>query len=139
MSEADEKRKLYKQILSWGDPHAVFARMRELGFWPPREPMPGDPPEQVKERKEIEGELLELRAKHSAISNPQKALEEERKRRWDESKTRPGLDSEEVTGSIRESMLVSKAMDRLVSIARGELTENGDTDADESNGDESPE
>ena len=56
-----------------------------------------------------------------------------------ESEATPDLDSDEVRGSIRESLLVAKAMDRLVSIARGEVTEAGDTDEETPNEDESPE
>lgn len=44
-----------------------------------------------------------------------------------ESLKRRGLDSEEVRGSIRETLLVGKALDRLVAIARGEAPEPGVT------------
>jgi trigger factor len=57
----------------------------------------------------------------------------------DQSEAQPGLDSDEARDSIRESMLVAKAVDRLVSIARGESAETGDTDVDKSKEDERPE
>ncbi len=83
-----EKSKLYKQLIQHSSDWVVLNRMRELGFWPEGEPLPQDPPEELKERAKIEAEIAKLREQHSAVQNPEEALAEERKRRWEESKKR---------------------------------------------------
>ena len=62
--------------------------MRTLGFWPPDEPIPQDPPEEAAERARIEAELADLRQKQAKVKDPEKALAEERRRRWEASKAR---------------------------------------------------
>jgi len=84
----DEKVKLYKQIVRQANESLVLERMRVHGFWPSGAPMPPDPPEEVKERAGIEHELTKLRKVNTAVKDPDKALAEERKRRWEESKER---------------------------------------------------
>ncbi|MGE3819477.1 MAG: reverse transcriptase family protein, partial [Isosphaeraceae bacterium] len=63
-------------------------RKRPLGFWPKGTPVPPDPPEEVAERARDEAELAELRRRRAASADPEKALEQERKRRWEASKQR---------------------------------------------------
>src|SRR4051794_31780427 len=84
----DEKARLYRQIAQQANEFAVLERMRTLGFWPRGEGLPQDPPAEAAERARVEAELAELRGKHATIKNPDKALAEERRRRWEESKAR---------------------------------------------------
>lgn len=86
--QEDEKKELYKRIVQSANPHVVAARMRELGFWPPKEPVPDEAPEAKAERAKVEAEIEKLRKQHSAIKDPSKALSAERMRRWEESKKR---------------------------------------------------
>jgi len=88
MSELDdEKAKLYKRILK-ANLHTVLERMRVHGFWPTGMGLPPDPADEAAERAKIEQELTTLRATHSKVKDPLKALREERIRRWQESKKR---------------------------------------------------
>jgi len=87
MAENDKTR-LYRQIVQQSTDETVVARMRLHGFWPEREGLPQDPPSEVSERDQIEAELADLRKTQSSVKNPDKALTQERKRRWDESKKR---------------------------------------------------
>ena len=84
----DEKAKLYRRIVQQANSFTVVERMRTLGFWPKGEPIPLDPPDEAAERARIEAELAELRKKKSAVKDAEKALAEERSRRWEESKKR---------------------------------------------------
>jgi retron-type reverse transcriptase len=84
----DEKARLYHQVAQQANPWAVLERMRTLGFWPARQPIPPDPPEEAAERARIEAELAELRRTQTKIQDPEKALAEERRRRWEASKAR---------------------------------------------------
>jgi retron-type reverse transcriptase len=84
----DEKARLYRQVAQQANELAVLERMRTLGFWPPGEPLPPDPPEEAAERARIEAELAELRRTKAKIQDPEKALAEERQRRWEASKAR---------------------------------------------------
>jgi retron-type reverse transcriptase len=84
----DDKRKLYRQIVRQADPHLILERMRVHGFWPADQPLPEDPADEAAERAAIEAELQTLRRQHSTISDPDRALAEERIRRWQESKKR---------------------------------------------------
>ncbi len=83
-----EKAQLYRQIVQQTDDQALLQQMRLHGFWPPRDPLPGDPPEEAAERERIEREMAQLRKQASLVKNPDKALAEERKRRWLASKQR---------------------------------------------------
>ncbi|MGE3819284.1 MAG: RNA-directed DNA polymerase, partial [Isosphaeraceae bacterium] len=84
----EEKAKLHRRIVESANPFAVLERMRTLGFWPKGTPVPPDPPEEVAERARVEAELAELRRRRAASADPEKALEQERKRRWEASKQR---------------------------------------------------
>ncbi|MBY0523605.1 MAG: RNA-directed DNA polymerase [Gemmataceae bacterium] len=84
----NEKARLYKRIVQQTNEHTLLERMRIHGFWPAREGLPQGPAEEAAERTRIEAELAELRKAHSAVKNPEKALADERKRRWEESKKR---------------------------------------------------
>ncbi len=66
----------------------LVSRMRHHGFWPRREPIPDEPAEARADRAEINTELKQLQRRHAAVEDPEKALEAERKRRWEESKKR---------------------------------------------------
>ena len=83
-----EKAKLYKRLIQQSNDWLVLDRMRELGFWPEGEALPADPPEEIAERAKLEAEIARLRQQQSQVQDPEKALAEERKRRWDESKKR---------------------------------------------------
>ncbi len=84
----DEKKALYKQVTRWADQQTVLERMRVHGFWPSGQALPADPPDEASERAAIEAELKSLRQLHGQVANPEKALAEERIRRWQESKER---------------------------------------------------
>jgi RNA-directed DNA polymerase len=84
----DEKAHLYKQVAQQANELAVLQRMQTLGFWPSGQAIPGDPPEDVVERALIEAELADLRLKQVKLKDPEKALAEERRRRWEASKAR---------------------------------------------------
>src|SRR5947209_17328038 len=84
----NEKAKLYQEIVQQTDSQALLERMRLHGFWPDREGVPLDPSDEAAERARIEAEIAQLRKTQSLVKNPEKALAEERKRRWQESKKR---------------------------------------------------
>jgi retron-type reverse transcriptase len=83
-----EKAQLYRRVTQQANEFAVLQRMRTLGFWPPGEPLPEDPPEESAERARLEAELAKLRQGLATVKEPEKALAEERRRRWEESKKR---------------------------------------------------
>src|SRR3954471_20121727 len=83
-----EKAKLYREIVQHTDEQTLVQRMRLHGFWPERQALPQDPPEEAAERARLEAEIAQLRKTGSLVKNPLKALAEERKRRWLESKKR---------------------------------------------------
>ncbi len=87
MADSDKAR-LYQQIVQQTDEHTLLARMRLHGFWPARLDLPRDPAEEAKERARIAAEIVQLRKATALIQDPEKALAEERKRRWLASKER---------------------------------------------------
>ena len=87
MAADDEKAKLFKRLYS-ASLHAVLERMRVHGFWPTGVELPGPPPEETRERSKIQAELSALESLAGAVQNPQQALQQERIRRWQDSKTR---------------------------------------------------
>ncbi len=84
----DDKANLYKRIVQQTNAHTLLGRMHVHGFWPAGQGLPPDPPDEAAERARIEAEIAELRELNSTIKDPEKALAEERKRRWEESKKR---------------------------------------------------
>ncbi len=84
----DEKAKLYKRLVRDANDWQVLERMRVNGFWPWNKGIPNDPPAEAAERAKIDVELRTLRAQSGAVVDPDKALAEERKRRWEASKKR---------------------------------------------------
>lgn len=85
----DQKKRLFRLISKRGvGSRAVLERMRLHGFWPTGVPVPEDPPAEAAERARIENEMAGLRAAHGIAIDPEKALAEERKRRWEASKER---------------------------------------------------
>ena len=87
MADSD-KAKLYKSLVANANEYQVLERMRVNGFWPWNQGLPADPASETKERAQIEAELTKLRATASAVTDPAKALAEERRRRWEASKKR---------------------------------------------------
>ncbi|MCA9067425.1 MAG: ADP-ribosylglycohydrolase family protein [Planctomycetaceae bacterium] len=84
----NEKAQLYKRLIQQTNDWFVLERMRELGFWPEDQPLPTVPQEEAVERTELEAEIAKLRQQNSKVANPEAALAEERKRRWEASKAR---------------------------------------------------
>lgn len=84
----NEKSRLYKRIVQQSSDWLVLERMRMHGFWPKGQALPEDPPDESIERNEIESELKQLRQKHVKVKKPEKLLQKERIRRWEESKKR---------------------------------------------------
>lgn len=85
---ADEKSKLYKQLVAGANDAAVLERMRVNGFWPQDQGLPTDPAAEAAERARVESELRKLHALAAGTVDPEKALAEERRRRWEASKQR---------------------------------------------------
>lgn len=85
MTDSDDKARLYKRVSSVPESFLLH-RMRKAGFWPEGEELPAEPPAARGERAALEKELKGLERKQTG--DPQALLEEERKRRWDESKAR---------------------------------------------------
>jgi len=88
MASDNEKEALLKRLLRLSSDELVLARMRAHGFWPLHQPLPPDPPEELDERTRLEREAAELAALRAQVKDAEAALEEERKRRWAESKKR---------------------------------------------------
>ncbi|MFC1609375.1 reverse transcriptase domain-containing protein [Myxococcota bacterium] len=88
--EEQEKKALYKRIAAVPD-EMLLERMRAYGYWASGVPIPEDPTDEATERKRIEAQIDKLRKQHATVKDPDKALAEERKRRWDESKKRRAL------------------------------------------------
>jgi len=84
----DDKAKLYKRIVQQTPDHTLLHRMRVTGFWPAGQSLPPDPADQAAERKKLEAERERLTQTQIAVKNPEKALHDERERRWAESKKR---------------------------------------------------
>src|SRR5205814_9240672 len=82
-----EKAKLYNEIVRRTSDKVMLERMRLIGFWPAGEGLPPVPADEAAERATIDAEIAELR-RQSKVRDPDKALAEERKRRWAESKKR---------------------------------------------------
>jgi hypothetical protein len=87
MAADEAKAKLFKRLYG-ANRHAVLERMRVHGFWPTGVALPQDPADEVKERSRIESELKELQVTQTAVQDPEKALQQERIRRWQDSKKR---------------------------------------------------
>ena len=87
-SSEDKKARLFRRFVEqageWTD-RLMLARMRKHGYWPPDVGPPPDPPDEASQRRAVEAELRELRREGG---DTMKALEQERKRRWRESKER---------------------------------------------------
>src|SRR5260370_32936847 len=71
-----EKASLYNEIVCRTSDKVMLERMRLYGFWPAREGLPQDPPDESAERATIEAEIVELRRAQSKVKNPDKALAE---------------------------------------------------------------
>jgi retron-type reverse transcriptase len=84
----DEKARLYRQLVQQTDEQTLLERMRLHGFWPEGQPPPQDPAAEAEERTRLEAEIAKLRKEAALVKNPDKALAQERKRRWLESKQR---------------------------------------------------
>jgi retron-type reverse transcriptase len=84
----DPKAKLYHQVVQRVPNDRLLDLMRRHGFWPERQPLPPDPADEAAERAALQNELAQLQRMQIKVKNIDKALAEERKRRWDESKKR---------------------------------------------------
>lgn len=91
----DEKARLWAQITTQLDDWQLLFRMRELGFWPEGTDIPEEPPASAEERAKVLSELAMLRRQSARVADPEKALAEERVRRWNESKKRRALQKAE--------------------------------------------
>jgi RNA-directed DNA polymerase len=117
----DEKSKLYKLIVRRTDEYILLDRMRVHGFWPEDEGLPADPPAEAQERSKIQADLTKLRASHAVTKDPDKALAEERKRRWEESKKRrkEAKEKREATRKARAAAWALKKKNLLVHAGLG--------------------
>jgi retron-type reverse transcriptase len=84
----DEKARIYQRIVSGTPESFLLERMRVHGFWAHGEGLPPDPPDQAEERAALEKKAADLKQQYSIVKDPEKALAEEKKRRWEESKKR---------------------------------------------------
>jgi RNA-directed DNA polymerase len=82
-----EKQKLWDQIASRPD-WLVLERMRVNGFWPAGAGLPEDPKDELLERKALESERDKLVKTALVVADPAKALEQENRRRIEESRKR---------------------------------------------------
>ncbi|WP_394839084.1 reverse transcriptase family protein [Pendulispora rubella] len=134
MANDDEKAKLFRRIAG-ANVHLVVERMRVHGFWPQGEGLPPDPKEEVDERGRIDREIAELAAKGLA-GGPHatdKALHEERMRRWEESKKRRALKKKqrEVAAAERRAAWGETKRKNLVHAGEGVSAGLQDTRSDE--------
>jgi RNA-directed DNA polymerase len=85
----DEKSKLLRQLAS-ASSFLVLDRMRLHGFWPKGEGLPPDPPDEASARTAILAEIQNLHREGAGagLQGIERALREERLRRWEESKAR---------------------------------------------------
>ncbi|HET6584040.1 MAG TPA: reverse transcriptase family protein, partial [Nannocystaceae bacterium] len=86
----DEKTALYRQLVQ-ADPWLVLERMRALGFWPEDRDVPDEGPHAKAERERLDDEIARLRSQGVTVADPERALQKERVRRWQESKKRRAL------------------------------------------------
>ncbi|HEU5119265.1 MAG TPA: reverse transcriptase family protein, partial [Isosphaeraceae bacterium] len=128
----DEKAKLYRRIANQANSFAVVERMRTLGFWPRNEPIPSDPPDEAAERARIEAELTELRSKKLKAKDVEKALAEERIRRWQESRARraEARARREEQKKLRQAAWYQKRSETIVYVGPGHGAGLGDTRSD---------
>ena len=98
----NEKAQLYEQITKELDDWQLLWRMRELGFWPAADEVPEESPKAQAERAKLLSELQQLRRQSSKIADPEKALAEERVRRWHESKKRRAIQKAEREAATKE-------------------------------------
>ena len=91
----EEKKKIHDLVTKTLDEHELVWRLRDVGLWPDNEPVPEEPKGAQEERAEIEAELAQLRKQSAKVADPQKALAQERVRRWHESKKRRALSKAE--------------------------------------------
>ena len=91
----EEKKKIHDLVTKTLDEHELVWRLRDVGLWPDDVPVPEEPKAAQEERAEIEAELAELRKQSAKIADPDKALAQERVRRWHESKKRRALSKAE--------------------------------------------
>ncbi|MBZ0121954.1 MAG: RNA-directed DNA polymerase [Sandaracinaceae bacterium] len=117
---SDDKAKLYKLITSQLSEHQVLWRMRELGFWPEGQPIPDEPLDAQEERAKLTKELEQLRKQGAKIANPEKALAQERIRRWQESKKRRAIAKAERAASAKERSEKWKAHKAVALVHAGE-------------------
>src|SRR5690606_2284591 len=87
----DEKKKIHDLVTKTLDEHELVWRLREVGLWPEGEPVPEEPAAAQEERAAIEAELAQLRKQSAKVADPEKALAQERVRRWHESKKRRAI------------------------------------------------
>lgn len=84
----NEKKALYRRIVVSVPEAVLLDRMTTYGYWPAGVDIPADPPAEALERTKIEKEIASLQQAHSTAQDPDEALTQERKRRWEESKQR---------------------------------------------------
>jgi RNA-directed DNA polymerase len=97
--------------------YRVLNRMRVHGFWPKDRGLPEDPPDEAKERLELEAKKQTLTAQaFSSTANLQKALDEERARRIQESRQKRAQRlSEKATAALaRRSAWAKERATRIV-------------------------
>jgi retron-type reverse transcriptase len=84
----NDKKALYRRIVVSVPEEVLLDRMTTYGYWPAGVDIPEDPADEALERTKIEKEIAQLQKSHAVAKDPDKALAEERKRRWEESKQR---------------------------------------------------
>ncbi len=98
----DEKKAIYELVTKQLDDWQLLVRMRELGLWPEGQPIPDEPEAAQAERAKLVAELAQLRKQSSKVHDPEKALAEERVRRWEESKKRRAIGKAERAAKLKE-------------------------------------
>lgn len=80
------RQELYEKISQTSKISVIYEEMVRLGFWAKDEPLPKDPPEEVKRREDLWKELKALRTELSRLRNVEKMKKEYRRRRMAESR-----------------------------------------------------
>lgn len=84
-SEFDAHQALLRRLAQLSDEQLLW-RMQQLGYW--NGPLPPDPPDELRERAELEAELRQLMQSGVVRGDIEAALRAERKRRFAESRQR---------------------------------------------------
>jgi hypothetical protein len=82
------REEIYERIRQSSKEEYILDEMIRLGFWPRDAGMPEDPREEIRRRQELEQLLKSLTTEGRRLADVEKARQELRKRRMQESRQR---------------------------------------------------